>query len=184
MRKLLAIAIGVAIGLVLVSIGLPLVFLARQNGNPTGASYLHQLGMAAQIYAKNQSAGALPDSFKTLVTIGNGSYGMELTPDYFFNPRRGWPDNRSRWLEEHFPDWVDSESDFVWLGKGKKFTDQDAIIAYEKPATLGYSGVFVLYGNLDTKFLSLADTRKLIPQIIEAPPADVLSASPSSDRSP
>ena len=149
----------------LVSVLLPSLNRAREQANRVkSASNLRQIGIAAMMYS-NDNNGKLPDSLGVMATK------YDLTPQVFSNPRSNNNLNPSPGLTpDQLSQWIDQNSDYVWLGKGKKNTaPADDILAYEKFEGL-QDGINILYGDGHVEFQTMARAHQLIDAATQSQP--------------
>ena len=108
------------------------------------------------MYSNDQKDGSLPPSFGVMVTK------EDITADVFVNPRRNSSAPPSGLAGDQLAEWVETHSDYVWVGKGKKNTaESDELLAYEKPEGLT-DGINILYGDGHVEFQPMAAAQKQI----------------------
>lgn len=150
----------------MISILLPALNRAREQANRVkSASNLRQIGTGAMMYA-NDHNGKFP------VSLGEIAATEDLTIDVFVNPRgshsapHGLPPEQVR-------QWIDQNSDYIWLGQGRKVagfrSPSDEVLAYENPQGLS-DGINILYADGHVDFNLMAMAQQKIPNLGQAAP--------------
>jgi hypothetical protein len=133
-----------------ISVLLPSLNRAREAANRIkSASNMRQILLGSIMFA-NDNRGAFPNELGQLVE------GKYLTgPDVFVNPRTGnEPPRQLAGNPQLTADWINSESDYVYLGKGRNAakTNADAILIYEYPSNLD-EGINVGFADGSVTFI-------------------------------
>jgi prepilin-type processing-associated H-X9-DG protein len=140
----------------LVTLLLPRLSHAREQAQRIKSmSNLRQIGAAAMMYS-NENRGYLPSDWAGLFPYVN-------SPSVFISPRRtaspAIPQDHDQW-----PQWVDSNSDYVWLGHGKlNFIPNPSgvAMAHEKFDD-NPRGINILFCDAHVDYLPLPEARDLI----------------------
>lgn len=147
----------VATTAVMAGITLPAITRARELAHRTqSASNAAGIAKAAFLYAADHS-GRLPDSLGELVKDGY------VDADLFVNPRHGDSPPAFRSTEEAAK-WVEQNSDYVYLGAGRKWDELggDAdVIVYANPAGLG-EAIAIGFGDGHVEVVEMSGARRLI----------------------
>jgi prepilin-type processing-associated H-X9-DG protein len=151
---------------------LPALTKAREQANRAKSqSNLHQIGLGAIMYSNGQKDGSFPDSLSQLMD------SQQLPPIVFVNPRTNTSPPRHL-AKDQLDAWVDNDSDYVWVGKGKKTTAaSDEVLAYEKPRGLK-EGINILFADGHVEFEIMPVAEQKIPGLDvgparhKAPPSD------------
>jgi Protein of unknown function (DUF3352) len=142
-----------------VSIGVlvPALAEARRNADRIkSASNLRQIGQGMLLYA-NENKGAFPQSFGEILLT------QDLGADAFVNPlsKTKPPANKNA---EEMAVWVNQNSDYVYLGAGKRSNaGPEVILAHEKILP-NSQGINLLYGDGRVEFLNISEARRQIEQ--------------------
>jgi prepilin-type processing-associated H-X9-DG protein len=151
---------------VLISILLPALNRAREQANRVkSASNLRQIGQAAIMYA-DANQGKFPPDLATM-------YKKEdLSPNVFINPRTNTvmpsPGNADAMAQ-----WVQENSDYVWLGKGKNASKvtPETVIAHEKLED-NTEGINLLFGDGHVEFMTMPEAQRAIERAKQGPKVD------------
>lgn len=138
----------------MISVLLPALNRAREQANRVkSASNLRQMGLAAIMYA-DQHHGKFPPDFATMLD-------QDLTPAVFVNPRSnsGPPPADPKAARE----WVNEQTDYVWLGKGKAVTSvtPETVIAHEN-LNDNPEGVNILFGDGHVEWMTIPEAQQAI----------------------
>jgi len=123
---------------------LPSLNRAREAANRIkSASNLKQIGMANLMYA-NENKDQFANDFGTLIKT------QDITPEVFINPRADsdLPANIDMFTPDQKADWVNSSSNYIWIGQGltSENAPADQPIAFENPMTVD-EGINILFGD-------------------------------------
>ena len=148
------------------SIMLPSLNRARETANRVkSASNERQIGMAIMMYA-NENAGKCPDDLGTLLKT------QEIGAEVFICPGSGktLPPNLN--APDEFVKWVDENSDYVYVGKGKKVAElgPEDVVVYERPGLHGGDGINILFGDGHVEWRNMSSATELIKKATEAQP--------------
>jgi prepilin-type processing-associated H-X9-DG protein len=133
----------------LVSILLPSLNRARETANRVKcASNMRQIGQAMLLYS-NENKGKYPPDLGTLLKT------QDVIVDVFVCPSgdTSIPAEIKNGTREQQAEWVNANSDFVYLGAGKNNqSPADEPLVYEKPSDHDGDGMNMLYGDGHVEF--------------------------------
>jgi prepilin-type processing-associated H-X9-DG protein len=157
---------GIAASLVgqnalLASILLPSLNRARETANRVKcASNMRQIGQAMLLYS-NENKGKYPQDLGTLIKT------QDITADVFVCPSGDTtipPEIRGAGLEKA-AEWVNANSDYVYLGKGFGNTaPADQVMLYEKPDAHDRDGMNMLFGDGHVEWQTMPGAQRLLEQ--------------------
>ncbi len=143
------------------SIARPAIMAERERVRRTQcASNERQLGVAMMLYSKDNH-DQLPPDLGTLITSQDLSATLVLCPSALTK----LPPNFDAMLKADKANWINDNSDYVYIGKGLNLSDATAsrqLIMFEKDAAHGGSGMNLLFSDGSTEFRSAADAKKII----------------------
>jgi prepilin-type processing-associated H-X9-DG protein len=139
-----------------VGVALPALGKARMSANRVkSASNLRQVGQAMMMYA-NENKGKFP------ATPGELLLTQDITVDVFVNPEAGTVAPPPGTNKDELAQWVNKNSDYVYLGAGRKDpAGADTILAHDKlrPNTFGIN---LLFGDGHVEFVATPRAQELI----------------------
>lgn len=128
---------------ILPSVLLPSLNRARESANRVkSASNLRQIGQGMLLYA-NDNQGKYPATMGELLA-------EDLALEVFISPssRTAIPPNVRNGTPQEKAQWVNDNSDYVYLGKGLKAdANAERVLAYEKPEIHNGDGLNALFGD-------------------------------------
>lgn len=147
----------------LVSILLPSLNRARETANRVKcASNLRQIGLGCIMYS-NEHKGAYPPNLGTLLKE------EDLTAAVFVCPSDST--TVPALPLDQLPDWVNANSDYIYVGAGlKQGADPTTIVAYEKETAHNGDGMNILYADGHVEFQNKQMAQREIAKIKRAAP--------------
>ncbi|HVT87354.1 MAG TPA: H-X9-DG-CTERM domain-containing protein [Tepidisphaeraceae bacterium] len=154
-------SVGIGVGGLMTSILLPSLNRARETANRVKcASNLRSIGQAILLYA-NDNQGKFPPNLGELILKEELTAGSFICPSGNTQlPNAVGPD-----IGKQIADWVNANSDYVYLGAGKTAAAPAVdIIAYDKPGHHDNDGINILFADGHVDFVTMRQAMQMIAQ--------------------
>jgi prepilin-type processing-associated H-X9-DG protein len=145
-----------------VALGLLMPAVSKARGaaeRVKSSSNLRQIGQGILLYANENNGKAPPD-------LGTILKDEDLGPEAFIAPQTGKtvPPNLRDMTKDQQAAWVRENSDYVYLGKGKRVFDMkpDEPVAHEKFEVGRGQGINILYGDGHVEWVKMPEAQRIL----------------------